>query len=84
MELLNQEFDTIKESNNPEIINDFLIRLSENPSEESLRFVDYFISETDKQIFEKIKLNLVYLLGEIGNLTKIADGYLQKLIDIYY
>jgi hypothetical protein len=84
MELLNQEFEKIKESNNPETINDFLNRLSENPNEESLKFIDYFINETEKSMYEKIKLNLVYILGEIGSLTKIADDYLQKLINIYY
>ncbi len=84
MELLNQEFDKIKESNNPETINDFLNRLCENPNEESLKFIDYFFNETEKSMYEKIKLNLVYILGEIGSLTKISDDYLQKLINIYY
>jgi hypothetical protein len=34
-------------------------------------------------MYEKIKINLVYVLGEIGNLTKLEENYLQKLIDIY-
>ena len=84
MELLNREFDKIKESNNPEMINNFLIRLSENPKEQSLKFIDFFINETEEGIYEKIKLNLVYSIGEIGSLAKIEDFYLQKLIDMYY
>jgi len=84
MALFKQEFDDIKESNNPDKINDFLIKLSENPKEQSLKFLDFFINETEEGIYEKIKLNLVYCIGEIGSLTKIEDFYLQKLIDMYY
>ena len=84
MELINQEFEKIKGSDNPEAVNDFLIRLSENPNKEFLKFIDYFLNETEEGLYEKIKLNLVYTLGEIGSLTKLTDDYLQKIIDIYY
>lgn len=84
MEHLSQEFDKIKESKDPETINDFLIRLGEDPMEEYLKFVDYFINEADESIYEKIMLNLVFVLGEIGRVTKISDCYHQKLIDIFY
>ncbi|MHA2181883.1 MAG: hypothetical protein ACXAAH_10705 [Promethearchaeota archaeon] len=84
MELLNREFEKIKESNNPEAINSFLIRLGEKPQEVYLKFLEYFINKLENHIYEKIKLNMVYVLGEIGKLTKIPTEYLQKLIDVYY
>jgi hypothetical protein len=84
MELIRLNFDKIKESNNPEAINDFLISLSEDPKEEYLNFLDYFINEAEERIYEKVKLNLIFVLGEIGKLTKVSDKYLQKLRDIYF
>jgi hypothetical protein len=84
MEHLNQEFNKIKHSNNPAIINDFLIRLSENPKEEFLKFLDFIINETEESIYEKIKLNLVFVLGEIGSIVELPDKFLVKLVDIYY
>jgi len=84
MELITDAFEKAKKSENIEKINDFLIKLGENPKEDYLIYLDYFFNETKEAMFEKIKLNIVYVLGEIGSETKIADNYLQKLIDIYY
>ncbi|MFX0081278.1 MAG: hypothetical protein ACFE94_05950 [Candidatus Hodarchaeota archaeon] len=84
MELLNQIFDEIKESNNPEVINDFLIELSENPNTDHIKYLSYFINNQDIKIFDKIKLNLIYVLGEIGNLTPLSDKYLVFLEKEYY
>ncbi|MHA1986403.1 MAG: hypothetical protein ACW98D_07185 [Promethearchaeota archaeon] len=84
MESFSEAFEKVKNSVDIEEINDFLIRIGENPQEEFLIFLDYFINETEKAMFKKIKINIVYVLGEIGSVTKIADSYLQKLTDIYY
>lgn len=83
MELTTDSFEKAKKSENMEEINDFLIKLGENPKIDYLKFLDYFINETEGPMYEKIKINLVYVLGEIGNLTKLEENYLQKLIDIY-
>ena len=40
MELFKQEFDDIKKSGNPEIINDFLIKLSKSPNPEYFSFLN--------------------------------------------
>ena len=84
MELKKQKFDEIKKSNNPDLINDFIIELSENPSKEHLGYLNYFIESTDAQILNKIKLNLMYLLGEIGNLTPLPEDYLKLIVEEYY
>lgn len=84
MEIIKDAFEKAKNSDNIEEINDFLINLGENPKEDYLVFLDYFINETEKEKFDKIKLNIIYVLGEIGQLTTIPNKYLQKLIDIYY
>ena len=83
MELITDSFEKAKKSENMEEVNDFLIKLGENPKIDYLKFLDYFINETEGPMYEKIKINLVYVLGEIGNLTKLEENYLQKLIDIY-
>ena len=84
MELLKQNFDEIKESNNPKAINDFIIKLSENLNIEHIKYLSYFIKNLDTEIFDKIKLNLIYVLGEIGNLTPLPGEYLLLLEEVYY
>ncbi|MFW9827131.1 MAG: hypothetical protein ACFFEY_05855 [Candidatus Thorarchaeota archaeon] len=78
------EFDSLKESNNPEILNEFLIKLSESPNIKYFEFIEYLISKLDNNIFEKIKLNLVYLIGEIAKTSVIDVKYLDFLNNTYY
>ena len=84
MELLNNNFEEIKRAKNPEIINDFLIKLSEDPNIDYLMSVDHFIENLDTQIFDKVKLNLIFLIGEIGKLTILGERYLTFLCETYY
>jgi hypothetical protein len=81
MELMKNNFKELKD---PEKINDLLIKLSENPGTEDLKSVDYFIDNLDPPIFERIKLNLIFLLGEIGEAIPIEDKYLTFLLETYY
>ncbi|MHA2036713.1 MAG: hypothetical protein ACW98X_09790 [Promethearchaeota archaeon] len=84
MDPLTKEFTSIKNSKNPEVINNFLIKLGEAPKEDYLKLLDYFFTETEEQIYEKIKLSVVFVLGKIGTIAQISENYLQKLIDMYY
>ncbi|MFX1567381.1 MAG: HEAT repeat domain-containing protein [Promethearchaeota archaeon] len=84
MELLKNNFEEIKKTNDPEIINDFLINLSKDPDKGYLRYVEYFKNNLDPRIFEKVKLNMIYLLGEIGKLTNIEKKFINLLKDTYY
>ena len=84
MELIKKSFETIKKTRKPEEINNFLIKLSKNPIEEYLIFLDFFIKNLETQIFDKIKLNLIFLLGEIGKSTPLQQDYLEFISDSYY
>ncbi|MFX1454591.1 MAG: hypothetical protein ACFFDB_04390 [Promethearchaeota archaeon] len=84
MDPFENEFNNLKNSSNPETVNDFLIRISKNPKEEYLSFLEYFLNETDEGLYNKIKLNLIFVLGEIGNVTKLSNYYFEKLSDIFY
>jgi len=81
---IEKSFVDIKSSKNPEKINDFLVELSKKPNKEYLKFLDFFIMDLEPHIFEKIKLNLVYLIGEIGSLIPLEDVYLRFLLNTYY
>lgn len=83
MELIKKSYKEAKDSGNAEKINDFLIVLIKNPKKEYLNFFDFFIEDFPEETYEKIILNLVYLLGEIGNLTPLSDSYLTLLYDTY-
>ncbi len=84
MDSIEKKFVDVKTSNNSEKINDFLIELSKNPQEEHLKFLDFFIRDLDSQIFEKITLNFIYLIGEIGRIVPLKEKYLNLLIETYY
>ena len=84
MNLLNNNFKVAKESNNPEIINDFLIELSKNPNKDHLKYLKHFIANLDAQLFEKIRLNLIYLIGEIGIAFTLDSKCLEFLLKTYY
>jgi hypothetical protein len=84
MELVKNNFEEIKKTKDPEKINDFLINLSKDPFEEYLQYIEYFKNNLDAQIFEKVKLNLIFLLGEIGKLTALEKKFMNLLKDEYY
>ncbi len=84
MELLKQKFEEIKKSDNPELLNDFLIELNDNPNIEYLNYLKYFVEYLDPQILDKIKMNLIFVMGEIGNLAQIQEEDLRILEQIYY
>lgn len=84
MELMKNNFEEIKKTKNPEIINDFLIEISKDPNIDYLECIDYFINNLDTQIFDKVKINLVFLVGEIGKITTLEERYFKFLIETYY
>ncbi|MFW9818827.1 MAG: hypothetical protein ACFFE5_04395 [Candidatus Thorarchaeota archaeon] len=84
MDSIEKKFIDLKTSNSSEEINDFLIELSKNPKEEHLKFLDFFTKNLDSQIYEKIKLNFIFLIGEIGRLVPLEEKYLSLLIETYY
>ena len=76
--------NNFEELKDPEEINEFLIKLSKNPNTEDLKYLKHFIDNLDAPIFEKIKLNLIFLLGEIGKSTILEEIYLNFLLETYY
>lgn len=83
-DLIKAQYKEAKESRDIEIINNFLIELVKNPRSEYLNLLDFFMNDLEKQLYEKIKLNLIYVIGEIGNLTPLSYDYLQFLYNTYY
>ncbi|MHA1492166.1 MAG: hypothetical protein ACTSRI_21265 [Promethearchaeota archaeon] len=84
MNSLNDSFQKVKNSSDSEQINDFLIDLSQKPCVDYLSYINYFIDNLNIKTLDKVKLSLVYTLGQIGNLTCLDDVYLKFLEDIYY
>ena len=84
MENFRVEFEKIKESDNTEILNNFLIELSKSPNAEFLQFLKYFIGNLSSQALEKIKLNLIFVLGEIGSLDPLEKEYITFLQETYF
>ena len=74
----------IQDNTNPQEINDILIKLSKNPNEKTLIIVDYFLDSLNATILNKIKLNLIFLLGAIGSVTILNRKYLNFLLESYF
>lgn len=83
MNSLENQFDIVKKSKDPEELNDFLIEIGKQPQIEYLSFIDYFIENCDPLLFQQVKLNLIYVLGEVGKLIKIHDNFISFLIKEY-
>lgn len=74
----------IQDNTNPQEINDILIELSKNSNEKTLVIVDYFLDSLNATILNKIKLNLIFLLGAIGKVTVLNRKYLNFLVESYF
>jgi len=81
---IEEEFNKIKNSTNPEKINDFLLELVNIQDITILGFLDHFLANTSLDIFEKIKINLVYALGHVGSFEIIDIKYQDFLIEEYF
>lgn len=74
----------VQDNSNPQEINDILIELSKNPNENTLVIIDYFLDSLNVIILNKIKLNLIFLLGAIGRVTVLNRKYLNFLVESYF
>jgi len=77
-------FHDIKKSHSPERINDFLIELGEHPNQGNWEMIDFFVTELNKELFNKIKINLVYVIGVLSSDKRVPQRFLTFLVDIYY
>jgi len=84
MENIEELFSRLKNSEDSEAINDFLIELGNNPREEYLSYLDYFMKECQPSIIENIKINLIYVLGQIGKYNRIPEIYIDYLHEEYF
>ena len=84
MENLESLFDKLKNSENSEAINDFLIELGTDPREEFLSYVKYFINNCTQSCLDNININLIYVLGQIGKYMKIDDEFIDYLYQEYF
>ena len=71
-------------SEDTNLINNFLIEASRQPDNKDLKKINFLIKDASKSVLEKIKLNLIYFLGEFGKVQKLDTIYLQFLVTSYY
>lgn len=74
----------IRNATNPQEFNNILIELIKKPNIELLAIIDYLLDSIPITMLEKVKLNLIFLLGEIGNISVLNQKYLNFLIESYY
>lgn len=78
-----KDFEAIKNSTDPEGINDFIIEIAQHPKKEYESFIDYFIAYLSDTLLNKVKLNLIFLIGEISSKIEIKPNFLNFLKDQY-
>jgi hypothetical protein len=85
--VLKEKYQILMESvkiENTDLINELLIDAGKKADKEFLIYVDYLIENASKSVLDKVKINIVYLLGEIGRANILENKYLGFLIKIYY
>ena len=84
MKNLNEIFRKILECTDPEKLNDFLISLSKNPKDISSDLLEFILKNLDSTMLAKIKINFIFLLGEIGKTKKLEEKFYAYLVDSYF
>jgi len=84
MENFDEIYKKLLDSNDPEKINDLIISLSKNPKDIPSDFLKSILKNLDSNTLEKVKINFIFLLGEIGKIKKIDDKFYTYLIDSYF
>ncbi|MFX1434898.1 MAG: hypothetical protein ACFFB1_14080 [Promethearchaeota archaeon] len=84
MEKLDKTFKELVKNEKTNLINDFLIEASKQPNKSLLRYFDFLIERANNLVLGKVKLNLIFLLGEIGKNESLNIKYLQFLVDSYF
>ncbi len=77
-------FKELVKSEDTNLINNFLIEVSRHPEKKDLTKINFLIKDVSKSILEKIKLNLIYFLGEFGKVEKLDKIYLQFLVNSFF
>jgi len=81
---LDEILKSIKKEKNPEKINDVLLTLGQDASSDHLQVIDFLISSFNSSFLEKVKINIIYLLGNIGQKEKLPKKYIDYLNDSYF
>ena len=84
MENLEKKFEKIKISDNLDEINDFLTEISKFARIGALEYLNYFIKNKTSEVYNHIKINLIYALGEVGKIMKLDNIHIDFLISEYY
>ncbi|MBY8982430.1 MAG: hypothetical protein KGD57_05750 [Candidatus Lokiarchaeota archaeon] len=81
---LNNKIKRKLNSESIEEINDYIIKLSQNPNEESKNIIEYLINNLSHEHFRKIKINIIYLIGKIAEIKNIENNLIDFLLKQYH
>lgn len=65
-------------------LNDQILNLAKNPSTNNLQIIISLIKKIPQELTEKVILNLVYAIGEIGKSNEIPSDIIKFLNNFYY
>ena len=77
-------FRELVKSEDVNFINNYLVEASRHPEKKDLKKINFLIKDASKSVLEKIKLNLIYFLGEFGKVQKLDAIYIQFLVSSYF
>ena len=84
MNLENQNIEKIKNSKDPNEINDFLIRIGNVPKLYYLPLLNYFIENPKIDFIAQIKINVIWALGQLGKIEGLEEKHIEYLVRSYY
>lgn len=77
-------FRELVKSEDVSLINNYLVEASRHPEKEDLKKINFLIKDASTSVLEKIKLNLIYFLGEFGKIQQLDAIYIQFLVSSYF
>jgi hypothetical protein len=84
MDALSNKFNEFLRQGDTDKLNDLLIEWSNNPKDDYLKFIEALIYLKDLHIQNKLIINLVFLLGQIGQKIPIDSIFIEFLEESYY
>jgi hypothetical protein len=84
MENIENYSKDILDSKDHQEINDFLLELSKSPKKSYFPILNSIIEDFSEELLEKVNINLIYLIGEMGKNFELDNKFIDYVIQTYY
>ncbi|TFF96657.1 MAG: hypothetical protein EU544_00150, partial [Promethearchaeota archaeon] len=77
-------FDFVKDSIEPDKINDYIVKVGKNLAKDNLSNLLYLWNHSPKELLDDILMNLIWALGEYGEKFSLSKPIIKDIINYYF